>query len=589
MIESVLDEALAPNTEKNRKFMDGDHWQGGDGWKGPRPDPADPEASEVLMRIESTFCSSNTIKEVVERHAGGALGREPVWGFTPRRGLKAGEKPTEEEQGLIDEIEAFITAWWNEKGAHGAFLEALQHALWAARGMVRCFVPSGRLTTWTVTGQDSQGQPVQVPRAGLKLIRGDIEGALHNLFIEAPGPEDSTVYTDPATQAKVGITRYFVKADENDPTSDDVEFFELVWVDDVSGRTFFRTVSVEDGSDSTIDLDMGGNRTLMMIERAQMITDQVVQNQMAMNVAITLSPENLADATYLERTFLNARMPGYEEEYEDPVTHQKRKRWVRENYVTGPGAVNFVKGEEIPQADGTTTLTTPQLVHKPASNLAPIFEGADFHYTLILKETHQTHILKNEEGRASGKSHEQARVDYNISLNDSKEPSEEVGRQALEAIVAWSEVLAGVPGKYSKVLRAFFECQLDLGPVSQDERSQNRQDVEAGLMDDETAMARAGILDVDKTKAIIATRPDAQLKQMERLAGISQKLGNKVPLHILAEMARFPSDVVAGIKKAEEEEQKRQEKVAKDQADAARRNQPPPVRRVPTGGSNAAA
>jgi hypothetical protein len=266
--------------------------------------------------------------------------------------------------------------------------------------------------------------------------------------------------------------------------------------------------------------------------------------------------------------------------------------------VTGPGAVNFVHGEPIVNPDGTESLASPQLIHKPPTSLQPVLDTAEFYYIMVLREVKQTHILKNEEGRASGKSHEQARVDYNISLNASKDASEEVGRWVLGSITAWAELIAGVPGKYTAALRPFFECQLDTGPVSQDERSQNRQDVEAGLMDDESAMARAGILDVDKTKAIIAARPEARLRQLEKLATIVQKAGGKVPMSVVAKLANFSPEEVAALEKAEKDAQERADKEAADKA-AALAARPvtapggaankPPVRRVPDAGGNDAA
>lgn len=67
----------------NKRMYDGDHWLDGDGWTGPRPDvDAQSEYGVVMAQIERAFVSKNCIKEVVNRHANGVIGREPSWFLT---------------------------------------------------------------------------------------------------------------------------------------------------------------------------------------------------------------------------------------------------------------------------------------------------------------------------------------------------------------------------------------------------------------------------------------------------------------------------------------------------------------------------
>jgi hypothetical protein len=523
-VKEVLTDATDESVDQNQAFIEGDHWQEGEGWIGPTPDVSDPEHGEVMTLIENAFSSENAVLEVVQRHAAGVLGQEPVWGFTPIRALESGERPDEGEQVLIDEIEAALTEWWNDKGVHDVIRHSLEHALWGRNGSLRFYVPRGRLEETT------SGASV------IKIDRGDMRAALRAIFAEAPFPDSSAVYVDPDSGNEVAITKYVIQNE----AGEDEEFYEMVYVEPDTLETIYRTLGPN--ADSVIPLTLGGYSPVHAISRDPLITPQVVQNQKAMNLAISLVPKNLADAAFLERTFLNARMPGHMEKYTEGGL--QKQRWVADDYHTGAGAVNFVNGQEIEKSDGTVDLTTPQLVYRTAPNIDPIFKAREFHYQLILQETRQSHILMNEDGRASGKSREQARVDYNISLNGSKGPAEKVGRNGLQAVVALAEFLAGVPGRYTEKLRSFFECRIDLGPVSQAERMQNNADFREGLLSDETVMSRAGVLDVDKEKAIIASRPEYRVALMTKVMTVLKE----------ARAAGIPVAVAAQLLKLDEED-----------------------------------
>jgi hypothetical protein len=86
--------------------VEGDHWQGGEGWVGPAPKQGDEGYAEVMKLIERAFVSRNAVLEVLERHELAVVGTEPSWGFTVRRPLEEDEERKPEEQALIDEAES---------------------------------------------------------------------------------------------------------------------------------------------------------------------------------------------------------------------------------------------------------------------------------------------------------------------------------------------------------------------------------------------------------------------------------------------------------------------------------------------------
>src|SRR5438067_13936075 len=68
---------MANPIDVNRAFVDGNHWQGADGWIGPMPQLGEIGYDVTMQQLERAFTSRNAIGEVVQRHAAGLLGREP--------------------------------------------------------------------------------------------------------------------------------------------------------------------------------------------------------------------------------------------------------------------------------------------------------------------------------------------------------------------------------------------------------------------------------------------------------------------------------------------------------------------------------
>lgn len=67
----------------NSKFDKGDHYQHSLGYIGAKPLPGTAGFTQTMTQIQQGFVSENVIKEVVDRHISGILGREPLWGFLP--------------------------------------------------------------------------------------------------------------------------------------------------------------------------------------------------------------------------------------------------------------------------------------------------------------------------------------------------------------------------------------------------------------------------------------------------------------------------------------------------------------------------
>lgn len=501
--------------DTNRLFVEGDHWQQGAGWIGPLPMADEDGFAQVVSEIQRGFTSRNVVAEIVERHVSAVLGREPAWTFTPRRALKEDEEPSKEEQPLIDEAEAKLTEWWDERDLNGWLQRAATTLLWAARAPFRLYVPKGLLVEERVADGNGSEAVRQVVRAST------IDEALGVIFPDHPAVEKATVATNDDTKREVGVFLY---------ERENLERAELSYLEDAelaggraagaARRTVIRSIGQGDSSD--VAHDLGGRLTMMEIRRPLFITTQVQQGQRALNLALSMIPRNVVTGGFLERVIMNAQMPG---EWED-VTDENgqptgEKRFKPDPYHTGAGTTNFLAGVEYTDQDGKTHLATPNVQWREPVDVSSSEKAKRAHYQDILEEADQAHVLITGDATASGVSREQARSDFLWSLMLTVPRVNALGRWLLETALAMAETFIGKPGQYTKTLRATFLCRVDAGPLSADERRMIVEAGDKGYIARETVMSMLGVEDVDAEQAKVMAQTgsmlDLTIKQAEAL------------------------------------------------------------------------
>jgi hypothetical protein len=195
------------HAEEIRDFMRGDHWRAGQAWIGQLPTDLAQRAT-----MAAGFVSENVIEEILTRHVGGVLGREPRWGLVQRseRRIAAprlaqrtttptapiaspGERITAdinrvEQDGRIAEIEEDLTSWWDERNIVQLLQKAMGRTLAEGRCTLRIFIPPGL--------RDEQGQ---IPQAAT------LADALEYIHVDIPPHDDAGVYLDPRTRLQLGI------------------------------------------------------------------------------------------------------------------------------------------------------------------------------------------------------------------------------------------------------------------------------------------------------------------------------------------------------------------------------------------------
>lgn len=537
----VLSKAQAPLAKINQRFMDGDHFQDGEGWIGPWPGAHETGAAEVRNEIKRGFVSRNAIAEVVHRHKNGVMGREPAWNFTTRRPLKQDEKPKDTEQALIDAAEAAMTGWWDKRKVHKALQQAVEYGLHQGRGVVRIFFPRGRavqVKRRNAAGEEETVTVVQAPT---------LEEALDQIFVDTPHPSKAAVMEDSETMQEVGIYSH---------KSDDKDILEVTYSDGF-GKDAMTTLRVEVSADNTVrtfTYPLGGRLLMAQVERPPLVSEQVVEQQKALNLAETMIPRTVTTGGFLERIILNAQMPG--EWVNDPNSPTGR-RFQPAPFYTGHGTTNFLAGKEYRELDGSVRIANPSVFFRDPVSPKPSIEAGDAHRMHILNETDQTHVSIAGDAFASAVSRVEAKTDYLSSLRTTQTSVEAVGRWLIETVFALAvEIVRSSGGTLPAPdmmdqLKAEFRCRLQVGHITPEEQRAIKELVEGNLISREDAMTMLGTDNVDDALAKINSQPGAYLDISEQQAKVFKAwLDTGAPEEFAATMAKLTPEQVAELKRA---------------------------------------
>lgn len=521
-----------------RDFLDGDHWRRGKAWVGPHVNPNLDGGDEIMAEVERGHVSANKVDEVVTTHRDAVVGHPVGWHLAPRRFMRPDDQMTTEEQNVRALVEGWLTAWWDRVHGQEHLQDGIYQLLGFSRSMVRHLVPPAAI----VADRD----PVTGEVLATGVSASDIEQALEFIFLERIDPACGTVFTHPSTQRQISIV--LIKQDME-------EWAELSYLDSV-GNTVFRIVSGSSGTGATarnqrVVTQLGRRLNAYEAVRRRFITQQILENQKALNLSLTMIPRNTVTGGFIERTMFNAQMPGKYVYNEDGSVQQ----FIPTSYRLGPGSTAWLVGVKTTDAQGNEQVATPTMDRAEPVDPKASITAVGAHERLILSEAKQEHVLTNSDNLMSGKSREQARHRFVGSCRPTKARAEEMTVFILEGALTLAEWFAGVPGLYTDSWRIVARAQIDAGPVGADEREQDLAMVAVGNMSRELQMERAGVLDVDAEVARARTDPEYQLKLWkERFTVLGLAVVAEVPVEVAADLIGIPKadrdKIVKGVEEA---------------------------------------
>ena len=482
------------------QMMADDYWAGGLGWSGPLPratNSADlKNVARVTAEIRREFVSRNMLDNLVTRHVYGIAGREPLLSVGLRRRLKDKEQPSREERGRIAEYTDAFTDWWDNSGAWLSVQQALKTAVWSGKGTLRLFIPQSKLQDIT----DAAGRPARGIPAGL-----DLAEALAYVSVHAPEWNQAGVVRDGDRRVLGAYYRY-----SDETKQDRWEVQERV------GRQT-RVTPTATGADTDPCTDYPVSDLLIFeVALNPLIKSSIVTLAKFLNKTLTMGSRNINLGGFVERTILNAQMPGRIVKGEDG-----KEKFLPDAYEVGMGSTGYINGLPIRALDegsgkwkDTGNYTTPSIQYKdPVPWEATFGKSTENIREMLFDEAKQLHVLITGDATANGVSRQQAVNDFVTSLEPTRMALEQLLRWLMTTVLKLGLHFTGRLAEWDAFKAAAQARMSAVQPTSAEvETARNlRKD---GLISLKDFYARIGVEDADAMRANIAAEgvtPDVAL------------------------------------------------------------------------------
>lgn len=465
--ELFTKERRTDTAKRAREFFKGNHWQSEWGFIGELPPAGYEGRTYIIDNLKKGFVFENVIFEVTDTHTGGVLGTEPMWDF-----VRNGEALNVRKKETAFKLGETLTAHWDERKSLQILTEAAEGLVLEGDAVLRLYFPKGLLRA------DNTLPPVS-----------NIADALKYLYSEVLTSDVAGVFEDPATKRQIGVYLF-----EEGEDSAKVKKADICYLNEKDETVLRRLTDGKDGSDDFGPYDLGGHLFLHELKCPALITDAVQSDQKCVNLAHTMMARNVNLAGNRTTDIVNGKPPGREETAAASGTVKPAGAAGRKAYKRNPGYVNVIYGLPFYDANGKISgYTNPSInVSEPVS-VETFVNTRDHYYAAILGQCFMRHVLISGDATASGRSREQARKEYERSLNKTAVVLNAAGRWQLEVELRMAAHLANDSSVSD--LRAVFQCNIEKVPISAEERQENRADLEAGVLDPEEVMRRAGVED----------------------------------------------------------------------------------------------
>lgn len=494
--------------EQNYHYFEGEKLL--DRWLGPTIDQSFPHYDDIIAQIEKVLQSRNVIAECVNRYNDALVGKRPHWYFVDFMGDRV-------ESDIASTAEKLLQLWLNrqyqlatsgENQLTDALTNAVQSMLIASRGYLRL---------WT---------PQRFRKSSNPILR---------VCLHSPHPGSVTINRDPDG---------FTESIEYVYSQDKKERKEVQFLDD-DGLTVFYTLDekgielpILDADNNELpftrtSLDLGGRYTIYEMRSPSLITDSIKRSQDAINYSLTLMIRNLNEAGFRERLIMGATPPG----------RWEGDKFIPDEFITGPGRVNFISG--VPLEDDTGNLrgyTNPTVFNSEPVNVQTFIDTAQTFIVAIYHQMRQAHLLGNDL-QLSGVSREQSRTDFETALGNFSGTIEAAVSGIYGAALA-SMVQGDRNFEQYKNLDVSVQLRLNASKPTPLERVQNREDYKEKLLSRTTAMARIGVDNIDAEVALLAEE-EAQKNAVETAATLvtSGVIDQPSGIELLRSRGILPSDL----------------------------------------------
>lgn len=470
--------------EEARRFLgthedldgDVDHWQGGEGFNGPKPSKEDKNRDAYMKALEDVFVTEDLISEVVERRKNAVLGQSPELQVMMPGSEAENEEDGEDEETPADRAQTLLDDWWDWEDLTDRWEDVLERISSEEETLLRIVVDD------SIKDEEGNAAPET------------IEEAMQAIRIELIGRDQGLVHEDIRTKTETGVIA-FQRAEEAD--TGEVDYVEKTYRTD-DGETALR-IEYESGTDLPDEIepvqettfDLGGRLMHYQVEENLLVSESMRSNQKDLNTKRTLITITGNKAGFPELHAVNVLPP--EDEDGEPTRHER-----------GPGKIQYhVSVPKKAQGPGGTD--------EERSGGADVFESdpvdneslrkdANVARRSIYRSAQQLHVFLAD-GTASGVSRVQSRHDHVSDVEDVAEKLDRAGEWAMGAAYHLAvDLLGRVPEGYPDPAEAqyVFHCNVDPGPVTPETKKEIRTAQREGFLSLKTALLKYGVDDPEE-------------------------------------------------------------------------------------------
>jgi len=457
---------------------DVDHWQGGDGFNGPKPSKNDKNRDVYMEALEEVFVVEDLISEVIERRRNAVLGQPPEILVMTEDAPDEADNEEGEEDGRTpaERAERLLSDWWDEEDLTDRFGEVLTRISSEEETLLRLVVGE------RIVGEDGT------------VTAETVEEALSAIRIELIPRDQGLVHEDIRTKRETGVIA-FRKAEESD--TGEVDYVEKTYLNEQEETVL--QIEYEEGTDLPEGVpqeqqeayDLGGNLMHYQIEDDLLATESMRSNQKTLNTVRTMINITGQKAGFPELHLVNIDPPTDEDG--NPVDPERGPSVVQ-YHVSVPKKATGPQGETQERQGSADVVETD-----PVDNES-LREDANLARRSVYRSAQQLHVFLSD-GTASGVSRVQARHDHVSDVEDVAETLDRAGQWALETAYALAaDLVGGVGGDLIPPAEAAMElhCNVDPGPVTPEMKKEVRAANKEGFLSLRTALLKYGVDDPEE-------------------------------------------------------------------------------------------
>jgi hypothetical protein len=278
-------------------------------------------------------------------------------------------------------------------------------------------------------------------------------------------------------------------------------------------------------------LDLDGKLFLFEMDlKRPFISDPMKSLQKQISLDKTMQGRNTYTAGFRSKHWLNARPPTASTKIADASQPSGyRTETINLPMKDGAGVNGFVQGTLIRNDAGEVIgVATPNVVITDPVSVQTFIESKDDNRAGILAMADQLHILLSDSATASGFSRQQARAEFQKSLNDIKPNVDALGRWIVEFAIMFAANLTNKV-EMMKQFRVDFNSIVDAGVLSPEEKDDNRKAYQAGEISLETLQSRNGVEDTDAELQKIKSEDGFEINRLEKVLTVLEKANGKLP------------------------------------------------------------